>query len=398
MSGPLAGLKILDIATIIAGPQSATMLADYGADVLKVELPRVGDGCRGFPPYKDGKSLWWKVTNRNKKCVTLDLRKPDGVALLKRLLPRFDVLVENFRPGTLDRWGLSKEVLWEINPHLVILRVTAFGQDGPYRDQPGFARIFEAMGGLAFITGDPKGQPVHVGVPIGDSVGGLFGALGIMTALWKRARDPQARGQEIDLSLTEAILRLLEFVPIKYDQLGLVHQRSGNANQYSAPAAVYRTRDERWVTLSGSTNALFANNCRAIGRPDLIEDPRFASNAERVAHAAELNDIVSTWCAARTLEEVLDAFRQAEGTIAPVYGIDQIFDDPQFQAREALPKVPDADFGDVRMQGVVPRFVGDPGRLFSTGGAMGQDNDEVYGGWLGLDRAEIDRLTEDGAI
>ena len=396
-NGPLSGLRVLDIATIVAAPFAAALLADYGADVLKVELPS-GDGARGFPPMKEGKSLWWKVTNRNKKFVSLDLRKPEGIAILKKLLPKFDVLVENFRPGTLDRWGLSKEVLWAIQPRLVILRATGFGQTGPYRDRPGFARIFEAMGGLAYITGEPKGEPMHAGYPLGDAIGGVFGALGIVAALWKRAKDPDARGEEIDLSMTEATLRLLEFLAIEHDQLGAVRQRCGNANQYSAPAAVYRTRDDRWVTLAGSTNALYANNCRAIGRPDLITDPRFANNAERVACLEELNGIFSAWCAEHPLEEVLAAFERAQGTIAPIYSIDQVFADPQIQARDAITSVPDADFGTVRMQNVVPRFVNDPGKVRTTGGAIGQDNEEIYGGWLALDAAERERLKRAGVI
>jgi len=398
MSGPLAGLKVLDIATIVAAPLAATLLADFGADVLKVEMPGAGDGARGFPPFKEGKSLWWKVINRNKKFITLDLRKPEGVALLKRLLPRFDVLVENFRPGTLDRWGLTREVLWEIQPRLVILRSTGFGQDGPYKDQPGFARIFEAMGGLTYITGESHGEPMHSGYPLGDAIGGVFGALGIMSALWKRAKDPNAPGEEIDLSLTEATLRLLEFLPIEFDQLGAVRQRTGNANQYSAPAAVYKTKDGRWVSLAGSTNALYANNCRAIGRSDLIDDPRFANNAMRVQHGGELNAVFSNWCAQHDLDEVLNAFRQAKGTIAPVYSIDQVFADPQMQARNAIVDVPDQDFERVRMQNVVPRFVGDPGKVATAGGAIGQDNAEVYGRWLGLTAAEIEQLAASKVI
>src|SRR4051812_33860273 len=383
MNGPLTGLRVLDIATIVAAPFAAALLADYGAEVLKVELPS-GDGARGFPPFKEGKSLWWKVTNRNKKFVSLDLRKPEGIEILKKLMPRFDVLVENFRPGTLDRWGLSKEVLWSIQPRLVILRATGFGQTGPYRDRPGFARIFEAMGGLTYITGEPDGEPMHAGYPIGDAVGGVFGALGIMTALWKRAMDRDAPGEEIDLSMTEATLRLLEFLAIEHDQLGTVRERSGNANQYSAPAAVYRTKDNRWVSLAGSTNVLYANNCRAIGRTDLIADPRFASNGSRTEHKDELNAIFSAWCATQTLSDVLAAFGKAQGTIAPIYSIDQVFADPQIQARDAITSVPDKDFGTVRMQNVVPRFVNDPGSVRSTGGAIGQDNAEIYGKWLEL--------------
>lgn len=397
-TGPLVGLKVLDIATMVAGPMSATLLADMGADVLKVELPKVGDSARLMPPFRDGKPLWWKVTNRNKRLVTLDLRKPEGAELLKQLLPRFDVLVENFRPGTLDAWGLTREELWRIHPRLVILRTTGFGQTGPYRNRSGFARIFEAMGGLAYISGDRDGPPMHAGYPIGDAVGGLFGAMGILAALWKRARNPDLPGEEIDLSLTEATLRLLEFLPIEYDQLGVVRERSGNANQYSAPSAMYRTLDERWVTMAGSTNATFVMNCAAIGMPQLAEDPRFRDNAARVQHTIELNRIFSDWCANHTLDEVVSAFAKVGGTIAPVYSIDQIFNDPQMQHREAMTAVPDRDFGSVRMQNVVPRFMSDPGQVRFSGGALGQDNCEVYGDWLGLTPDEQRELVDAGVI
>jgi len=398
MSGPLEGLKVLDIATIVAAPFAATLLADYGAEVLKIEMPGQGDGVRAFPPFKDGKPLWWKSVNRNKKFATLDLRKPDGVALFKRMLPHFDVLIENFRPGTLDRWGLSKEVLWQVQPRLVILRATAFGQDGPYRDRPGFARIFEAMGGLTYITGEADGQPMHPGYPIGDAIGGLFGAVGALAALWKRAKNPDAPGEEIDLALTEAVFRLLDVLPIEFDQLGEVRGRIGNGNAYSAPAAVYRTRDDRWVTLAGSTNALFAANCRAIGRPDLSEDPRFSNNARRVDHSAELNAIFAQWCGSHTLDEVLAAFAAEEGTLAPIYAIDQIAADPQSRAREMITRVPDKDFGSVAMANVVPRFTVDRTQLRQSGGDIGQDNHDIYARWLGLSEQEIERLARQGVF
>jgi len=395
--GPLQGLRVLDIATIVAAPSAAAMLADYGAEVLKVELPG-GDGCRSFPPHKDGKPLWWKATNRNKQLISLDLRKPQGVALLKRLLPRFDVLIENFRPGTLDRWGLDRDTLWAIQPRLVILRTTAFGQDGPYRDRAGFTRIFEAMGGLTYITGEPDGQPMHAGYPIGDSIGGLFGALGIMTALWKRARNPDAPGEEIDLALTEAMFKLMEFLPLKHDLLDESHGRSGNTSQYSAPTGVFRSRDGDWVSLSGSTDALFAANCRAIDRADLIGDPRYASNAARCSHTEALNQLFSDWFAQHDLTDILQRFEQHQGTLAPIYSTRQIVEDPQMRARGFLRTVPDRDFGTVRLQDVVPRFRNDPGHIYSTGGDIGQDNDAVYGDWLGLDAAARQALRDEGVI
>lgn len=394
--GPLTGLRVLDIATIIAGPSAASLLGDFGAEVVKLELP-TGDGARGFPPMKEGSPLWWKVINRNKRLGTLDLRKQEGRELFKKMLPNFDVLVENFRPGTLDRWGLDKDTLWAEQPRLVILRVTGFGQTGPYRDRPGFARIFEAMGGLAYISGESGGEPMHAGIPIGDSVGGLFGAVGILAALWKRARDPSAPGEEIDLSLTEAVFKLLDSAAIRYDQLGEVHERSGNRNQYSAPAAVYRTRDDRWVSLAGSTEALFACNCRAIGRPDLIDDERFGVNKSRVLHSDELNQIFATWCGSKLLSEVLAAFHAAGGTIAPVYGVDQIFKDPQMLARDFLRAVDDDDFGKVRIQDVVPRFLNDPCAVKHTAGALGRDNESLYRE-LGLEPEQLRRLYDSKVI
>ncbi len=392
MGGPLTGLRVLDIATIIAAPTCATLMADYGADVVKLELPGKGDSARDFPPFKDGKSLWWKAINRNKTFITLDVRVPEGLALFKRMIADFDVLVENFRPGTLDRWGLTREVLWEIQPRLVILRATGFGQTGPYRNRPGFARLFEAMGGLTYITGEPDGEPMHSGYPIGDAIGGLFGAIGVLSALCRRIKDPDAPGEEIDLSMTEAMFRLLDFLPIEHDQLGTVRERSGNANQYSAPAAVYRSRDGRYVSLSGSTNPLFAANACAIGRPDLPADPRFGSNSQRVGHSKELNAVFAQWMARHDLAEILSAFEKAGGTIAPVYSIDQIVEDPQMVARKAIVDVPDADFGSVRMQNVVPRFVGNPGQVHSSAGALGAHNDAFYIDRLGLQKAELEQL------
>lgn len=398
MSGPLTGLRVLDIATIIAAPTAAALLGDYGAEVVKVELPGEGDGARSLPPFKEGKPLWWKVINRNKKCVSLDLRKREGADLFLKLLPHFDVLIENFRPGTLDRWGLTAEAMWAVQPRLIILRATGFGQSGPYRDRPGFARIFEAMGGLAHITGEPDREPLHSGYPIGDAVGGLFGALGVLAACWRRTQEPDAPGEEIDLSLTEATLKLVDNLAIKYDQLGVVQGREGNSNQFSAPSAVFQVKGGHWVSLAGSTGPLFANNCRAIERPDLIDDPRFSTNAARVEHKQELEQIFAGWCAEHSLEEVLSAFERTHGTIAPVYSIDQIFTDAHVQAREAITPVPDVHFGTVRIQNVVPRFARNPGAVRSTGGDLGQDNGEIYGTLLGLSEAEQEQLRTKGII
>lgn len=377
-TGPLAGLRVLDIATILAGPFAGTLLADYGADVVKLELPS-GDGLRNFPPFKDGKSLWWKATNRGKRFATLDLRTPEGAATFRRMVRDFDVVIENFRPGTLERWGLGPDELLKENPSLVLLRVTGFGQDGPAANRPGFARLFEAMAGLTHLTGEADGPPMHAAYPMGDAVGGLFGALSIMTALHAVRTDPSQRGQVIDLSLTEAMFRILDYPAIAYDQLGQVSGRNGNANPYSSPSNVYATRDGQYVSLSGSTDATFKRNCTAIGRDDLASDPRFADNRGRVANNGALDALFRDWFAAHDLADIRAAFAEAGGTLAPIYSIDMIYDDPHFAARGAIVPVEDDDFGAVRMQTVVPRFSRSPCHVRRSGGAIGRDSADVLG-------------------
>ncbi len=396
--GPLKGLRVLDIATIIAGPMAATMMADFGAEVIKLELPGVGDGLRGFPPFREGKSLWWKVTNRGKYFGTLDLRKESGKDLFLRMVAKSDVVVENFRPGTLERWGLDIETLWAVNPRLVVLRLSGFGQDGPYKEMSGLARIFEAMGGLTDISGCEDGPPMHTGYPIGDPIGGLFGAFAIMAALWRVVQSDRKEGEEIDLALTEALFRIIEVLAIEYDQLGEVRQRSGNRNLYSAPSDVYLTADRRYVTVAGSTARTFSNNAKAIGRADLIDDPRFADNASRVANSIELDRVFGSWIASHTQEEAVNAFRATHGTLAPIYSIDQIFTDPQIVAREAIVEVDDEDFGSVRMQGLVPRFKRHPGKIRWAAKSIAADNDYVFKVVAGLDETEIEELKSKGII
>lgn len=394
--GPLAGLKVLDIATIIAGPFAASLLADFGAEVTKFEMPGAGDGLRNFPPFREGKGLWWKVTNRGKRYGTLDLRKAEGLAIAKKMIAEVDVLIENFRPGTLAKWGLDRETLWEINPKLVILRVSAFGQTGPKASQGGFARIFEAMGGLTYITGMKDSAPVHPGYPIADAFGGLFGAFSVLAALFAIDRN-RASGEDIDLALTEATFRLLENLAIEYDQLGQVRERDGNNNQYTAPANVFRTRDNRYVTVTGSTNSMSAANLRAIGRNDLIDNPQFATNQKRLVHRDELDAIFAEYMEAHDLEDVLAAFAREGGAIGPIYSVEQIFQDAQVQAREVVTSVPDEDFGTVRMQNVVPRFTRNPGRVRWAAKDIGADTDAILSE-LGYDAEIIAKLKSDGIV
>jgi crotonobetainyl-CoA:carnitine CoA-transferase CaiB-like acyl-CoA transferase len=389
--GPLRGLKIVDISTVVAGPFAAGLLGDYGAEVVKVEMPGTGDSLRALAPHKDGAPLWWKVTNRNKKGITLDLRQAEGRALFGRLIADTDVLVENFRPGTLDGWGVTRAWLQEINPRLTILRVTGFGQDGPYRNRPGFARIFEAMSGFTQICGEEDGRPLHLGYPISDAVAGLFGALGILAALHDLARNPERRGQDIDCSATEAMLRTLEFLAIEYDQLGAVRTRSGNRSQYAAPGNVYKTADGKWASIAASTQIIFVRLCAALDLNALLEDERFATNPARVRNYRELDEIVGAALGKLTLDQVRETFARHEVGFSPIYDIADVFDDPQIQAREAIVRVPDSELGSVRMQGVVPRFSETPGRVQRAGPTIGEHNDEVYGA-LGLSAAEIAAL------
>lgn len=390
-AGPLKGLRIVDISTVVAGPFAAGLLGDYGAEIVKVEMPGVGDSLRALAPHKDGVPLWWKVTNRNKKGVTLDLRLPEGRELFAKLVADADVLVENFRPGTLDGWGITRTWLQGLNPRLTILRVTGFGQDGPYAGRPGFARIFEAMSGFTQICGEEDERPLHLGYPISDAVAGLFGAVGILAALHDLAQHPERRGQEIDCSATEAMMRTLEFLAIEYDQLGAVRTRSGNRSQYAAPGNVYRTADDKWASIAASTQSIFVRLCAALDLKHLLEDPRFALNPARVKNYRELDEIVGDAIGRLTLAELRETFTRHEVGFSPIYDIADVFADPQFQARQAIVSVPDAELGSVRMQGVVPRFSETPGAVRHAGPGMGQHNEEVYGG-LGLSGAEIAAL------
>lgn len=396
--GPLRNIRILDLATIIAGPLAAGLLADFGAEVLKVEMPGKGDGLRALRPHKDGVSLWAKVVNRNKQGITLDLRTPEGADLVKRLVADCDVLVENFRPGTMERWGLSPDVLWDANPKLTILRVSAFGQEGPYAEKPGFARVADAMSGFLSLCGPADDAPVHAGYPIADSVTGLFGALGILTALLERKENPDAPGQVVAVSLFESMFRILDFLAIEYDQLGEVRQRSGNRNPYAAPGNVYRARDGQWCTLAASTQSVFERLAGAIGRPDLVEDPRFTNNTDRLANHDALDAVIAEWFAGQDADDACALLDAAQVSAARVRTIDDLFADPQVQASGMLVRVADSELGTVRMQGVTPRFSRTPGAVHRSGPVLGADNEAVYRHLLGLSAVEIADLRAKSVI
>jgi crotonobetainyl-CoA:carnitine CoA-transferase CaiB-like acyl-CoA transferase len=398
--GPLQSLRVLDIGTIIAAPLASTLLADFGADVLKVEIPGDGDGLRMLPPHKDNAPLWWKVTNRNKKAVTLDLRKPAGAELFKKMLPHFDVLVTNFRPGTLERWGLGPDVIQEIHPGITILRVSAFGQTGPYAQKPGFARVADAMSGFQSLNGDGDRAPLHTGYPVADTICGLYGALGILAALMELKNHPEdsRKGQVVDVSLVESMFRMLDFLAIGYDQLGSIPERSGNLSTYSSPSNVFATRDKKWVTVAASTQSMFVRLVNAVDRADLLDDPRFTCNIERLKHREELDAILAQWFVSHDAEQVCQRLEKFEVAAAPVLDIADIFNDPHYKAANMIVSVPDQELGEVRMQNVHPHFSRTPGAVTSTGPTVGEHNAEVYSQLLGLQPDEIRDLQEQQVI
>ncbi|MGE0854368.1 MAG: CaiB/BaiF CoA transferase family protein [Hyphomicrobiaceae bacterium] len=395
MSGPLEGLRVIDAASLFAGPVIASLLGDFGADVIKVEHP-TGDALRKTGYMKDGVPLWWKVVGRNKRCITLDLKQ--GGDIFKRLVAGADVLVENFRPGTLEKWGLGWDVLSALNPRLVMVRVTGFGQTGPYRKKPGFGTLAEAMSGFAHITGMPDGPPTLPPFGLADGIAAHYGTFAVMFALYERDAKRSGKGQFIDLSLYEPIFALLGYQPTLFDQLGIIQNRTGNRSINNAPRNSYRTKEGRWVALSASAPSIVERVLTLTGGANVAADPRFRTARGRVEHVEEIDAIVGGWIARHTLQEVLQAFEEYEGAIAPVYDIGQIFADPQFIARHDIVEVPDEELGRVKLQNAFPFMSRTPGEVRHAGPRLGAHNDEILGGDLGLDEAEIAELRRKGII
>jgi crotonobetainyl-CoA:carnitine CoA-transferase CaiB-like acyl-CoA transferase len=395
LTGPLAGIRAIDAATLFAGPSAAMLLADFGADVIKVEHPK-GDPVRSHGYQKDGVPLWWKVISRNKRAVTLNLSKPEGQKLMMGLLEKSDVLIESFRPGTLERWNLGPDVLHRANPRLIIARVTGFGQKGPYKDRPGFGTLAEAMSGFAAMTGEPDGPPTLPPFGLADGIAGLALLSAILMAL--RARDLTGRGQIIDLAIIEPILTILGPQPTWYDQLGIVQERRGNRSVNNAPRNIYRTADGRWVAVSTSAQSVAERVMQLVGRPEIVNEPWFDSGAKRAEHADELDAAVASWIGQRTLPEVTEQFEEAEAAVAPIYDIRDVFKDPQYQALDSITTVQDPDLGPLKMQNVMFRLSDTPGAIRSSGRAKGADNESVYRELLGLDCACLTELAAKGVI
>ena len=394
---PLQGIRILDLGTRIAAPFAATLLADFGAEVIKVELPGSGDFMRAIGPFADGYSLWWAVEGRNKKSITLDLRRPRGQELLKRLVAVSDVAVENFQPGTLEQWGLGYESLRAINPRLILTRASVYGQTGPYRHRPGLDRNGIGFGGLLYLTGYRDRPPVRPGIIVSDYLTGVFNAFAIMLALYNRDVN-RADGQWVDLALYESIFRILEHTVASYDRLGIVREREGNRLRNSAPLDNWETADGQFVSIVAAGDGLFPRLARAMGRPDLLADARFASLKARVEHADEINGIVGNWVKQHSAAEVEAILLQAEVPFTRAHSIADIAADPHYAAREDIVTVDDPTIGPIRMQAVYPRLSGTPGRIARGAPKLGEHNREIYGSLLGLSDDELAALQADGVV
>jgi crotonobetainyl-CoA:carnitine CoA-transferase CaiB-like acyl-CoA transferase len=392
--GALAGVRVLDIGTLFAGPLIATLMGDFGADVIKLEHPS-GDGVRKLGWQRDGVSLWWAFVARNKRCVSLRLSHPQGRRLALALIRSADVLIESFQPGTLERWGLGPEELLAHNPGLVMVRVSGFGQDGPYSHRPGFGTLAEAISGFAHVNGWPDGPPTLPPIALADSVAALAGTALAMFALWHRASS--GRGQVIDLSIFEPLFWILGPQASVYDQLGLVPGRSGNRAPFTAPRNAYRSRDGRWLALSASAQSIAERVMKAIGCEEVIAEPWFADHEGRLAHADQLDELIGQWIAARDAEEVITCFERAQAAIAPILSIAEIFTDPHYRARGTIATVDDPNLGALAMQNLIGRLLATPGEIRHSGRQIGADNEAVFGE-LGVEAAELERLRAEGVV
>jgi crotonobetainyl-CoA:carnitine CoA-transferase CaiB-like acyl-CoA transferase len=395
-AGPLAGVKVIEMGTLIAGPFGARLLAEFGAEVIKIEPPKKGDPIRNWRVLHEGTSLWWYVQSRNKKCITLDCAAPEGMEVLKSLLAEADVLIENFRPGTLDKWGLTREALAELNPSLIISRISGFGQTGPYSKRAGFGAIGESMGGIRYLTGYPDMAPTRVGISLGDSLAALYAVIGILMALYHRdAR--QGGGQEIDVALYEAVFSLMESMVPEYDQKQLIRERSGSVLPGIAPSNVYPTRDGKYAVIAANGDAIVQRLLTLIGREDLKDDERFASNEVRVKHMAFIDDLIGGWSRTLDLDDCLERLNGAGVPAGPIYSIEDIFRDAQYQAREMILDVAHPDFGTLKVPGIVPKMSKTPGHVNWLGPKLGEHNIEVLRE-IGLSDLQIEQMAAKGVI
>ncbi|MEU8079644.1 CoA transferase [Catellatospora citrea] len=397
MTGALSDIRVIETGTLLAGPFCGQLLGDFGAEVIKLEDPGKGDPMRQWGREKPhGQSLWWPVVARNKKSVTCNLRVAEGQDLVRRLVADADVLLENFRPGTLERWGLGWDELSAINPRLILVRVTGYGQTGPYAPRAGFGSIGEAMGGIRYVTGEPDRPPSRSGISLGDSLAATYAAYGTLAAL--HARERTGRGQVVDSAIYEAVLAMMESLLPEWAVAGYQRERTGAVLPNVAPSNAYPTADGTEVLIAANQDTVFRRLCEVMATPELATDPRYATHGSRGAHQAELDDLISDWSRTQPSEKLLAALHEAGVPAGGVYTAKDMLADPHIAAREAIVRVPHPDFGELPMQNVAPRLSADPGAVRWAGPALGQHNDEVYGTLLGLSETERAQLRERGVI
>jgi formyl-CoA transferase len=395
LAGPLAGLKVLELGQLIAGPFAAKSLADFGAEVIKVEPPGAGDPLRKWRLLKDGTSVWWQVQSRNKRSIALDLKSADAQDIVRRLACESDVLIENFRPGAMEGWGLGPEALLELNPRLIVLRISGYGQTGPYRDRPGFGVVAEAMSGLRHLTGEPGRVPVRVGVSIGDTLAALHGVIGILLAL--QHRHVSGKGQVIDVALYEAVFNCMESLLPEYSAFGAVRGPAGSALPGIAPSNAYPCSDGGYALIAGNGDSIFKRLMGVIGRPDLAADPRLADNAGRVEHVARIDAAIGEWAASRSVNTVLAELDKASVPAGRIYTVADIAADPHYQARGMIDQVTMDDGSALAVPGIVPKLSLTPGGHRRNAPTLGQDTDAVLHE-LGLKQAQIDALKTRGIV
>jgi formyl-CoA transferase len=398
--GPLAGVRVIELGMLLAGPFTGRLLGDMGAEIIKVEPPGQPDPIREWGKARyEGRSLWWPVQSRNKKCVTLNLRTDRGQELLLELVKRSDVLVENFRPGTLERWNLGWERLSEVNPRLVLCRVSGYGQTGPYAERAGFASVAEAMGGIRYVNGFPGEPPPRLHLSLGDSLAGMFAAQGVLSALYWRDALGGGRGQVVDVSLMESCFALLESMVPEYDRLEIVRGPSGTGLTGIAPSNIFKSRDDKWMVIAANADKVFRRLCEAMGRPELADDARFATHNDRGDNQEELEGIIADWAKERDALEIDRCLNEAGVICGPIYTIADIFEDPQFRARDMLVEHEDPEFGRYIGPGIVPKLSETPGEVrWSATWEEGSHNQEVYGGLLGLSDGELAELKAEGVL
>ncbi|MGF6958582.1 CaiB/BaiF CoA transferase family protein [Paraburkholderia youngii] len=396
MDGPLKGIRVVEIGTLIAAPFAARLMAEFGADVIKIEAPETGDPLRKWRKLHQGTSLWWYLQSRNKKSVCVNLKSADGVEVVKRLAADADVIIENLRPGALEKLGLGWDVLHALNPRLTMVRISGYGQSGPYRDRPGFGAIGEAMGGIRYTTGEVDGAPARVGVSLGDSLASLHGVIGALMSLL-RVKTGQGEGQVVDVSLVESVFNLMESLVPEYDLLGHVRERSGGALPGIAPSNTYRTEDDGYVVIAGNSDPIFKRLMHLIGRPDLADDPALAHNDGRVKQVALLDQAITEWTSHHATEDVLAALERAEVPAGRIYSVADIVADPHYLARDMLLQAQLPGGASVKMPGIVPKLSDTPGEVRWQGPTLGEHTGSVLGE-LGFASEEIERLRREGAV